>query len=97
ELKSGGVISVGSDGSLRRWREGKAVGEAVPTGQGAVTSLLELKSGEVISGGTDGSLRRWRPYPAWPTLLPLACAKLEHHPTLTGLPWLNSARATCQH
>jgi hypothetical protein len=99
ELRAGEVISGGGDGSLRRWRDGKPVGDGKPiaTGQQAVDSLVELKTGELISGGEDGTVRRWRPTPVWPTLLPLACAKLEHHPTLTDLPWLNSARATCQH
>ncbi len=100
ERSNGEVISGGEDGTLRRWREGKAVGDGKPiyTGQGYVSSLIELKNGEVISGGGDGTLRRWRTTtPGWRTLLPLACAKLNHHPTLTSWPWLNSARATCQH
>ena len=59
ELKNGELISGGEDGSLRRWRDGKAVGAAIATGQGGVTSLIELKNGELISGGEDGSLRRW--------------------------------------
>jgi hypothetical protein len=56
------VSDVGEDGSLRRWRDGKAVGDGKPirTGQGGVDSLIELKNGELISGGRDGSLRRWR-------------------------------------
>jgi hypothetical protein len=56
------VISGGEDGTLRRWRDGKALdgGQAIPTGQGWVRSLIELKNGEVISGGLDGTLRRWR-------------------------------------
>jgi hypothetical protein len=61
ELKNGELISGGSDGSLRRWRDGKPVGDGKPiaTGQGGVASLIELKNGELISGGSDGSLRRW--------------------------------------
>ena len=39
----------------RNWQIG-----SIPTGQGAVNSLIELKNGELISGGADGSLRRWR-------------------------------------
>jgi WD40 repeat protein len=99
ELKNGEVISGGQDGTLRRWREGKAVGDGQPiaTGQRQVSSLIELKNGELISGSLDGTLQRWRSTPGWRTLLPLACAKLDHHPALTSLPWLNSARATCQH
>jgi hypothetical protein len=62
ELKNGELISGGRDGSLRRWRDGKPVGDGKPiaTGQGGVWSLIELKNGELISGGDDGSLRRWR-------------------------------------
>ncbi len=62
ELKNGELISGGSDGSLRRWRDGKPEGDGKPivTGQGSVLSLFELKNGELISGGRDGSLRRWR-------------------------------------
>ncbi|MBM5817771.1 MAG: TIR domain-containing protein [Cyanobacteria bacterium K_Offshore_surface_m2_239] len=62
ELKNGELISGGFDGSLRRWRDGKPVGDGKPiaTGQGAVESLIELKNGELISGGGDGTLRRWR-------------------------------------
>jgi hypothetical protein len=60
ELKNGELISGGEDGSLRRWRDGKAVGDATPTGQGRAWSLIVLKNGDLISGGGDGSLRRWR-------------------------------------
>jgi hypothetical protein len=60
ELPNGELISGGDDGSLRRWRDGKAVGAAIPTGQGRVWSLIALKNGELISAGLDGSLRRWR-------------------------------------
>ncbi|WP_094556168.1 TIR domain-containing protein [Synechococcus sp. 1G10] len=60
DLKNGELISGGDDGSLRRWRNGKALGAAIPTGQGKVRSLIELQIGELISGGDDGSLRRWR-------------------------------------
>ena len=60
ELKNGELISGGLDGSLRRWRDGKPLGAAIPTDQGVVVSLIELKNGELISGGDDGSLRRWR-------------------------------------
>jgi WD40 repeat protein len=62
ELKNGELISGGDDGTLRRWRDGKPVGDGKPiaTGQDKVWSLIELKNGEVISGGFDGTLRRWR-------------------------------------
>jgi hypothetical protein len=70
ELKNGEVISGGRDGTLRRWREGKAVGDGKPiaTGQGVVLSLIELKNGELISGGQDGTLRRWALRPVVATL-----------------------------
>jgi hypothetical protein len=54
------VSDVGEDGRLRRWREGKRVGEPIQTGQGAVLSLIALQNGELISGGLDGTLRRWK-------------------------------------
>ena len=67
ELKNGELISGGDDGSLRRWKGGKPVGDGkpIPTGQGSVIHLIELKNGELISGGqhdigADYSLRRWR-------------------------------------
>jgi hypothetical protein len=62
ELTNGELISGGGDGSLRRWRDGKPVGDGKPiaTGQGGVWSLIELSNGELISGGDGGSLRRWR-------------------------------------
>jgi hypothetical protein len=62
ELKNGELISGGYDGTLRRWRDGKPVGDGKPiaTGQERVRSLIELKNGELISGGEDGTLRRWR-------------------------------------
>ena len=61
ELKNGELISGGEDGSLRRWRDGKPVGDGKPifTGQGWVFSLIELENGELISGGEFDSLRRW--------------------------------------
>jgi WD40 repeat protein len=60
ELRNGELISGGSDGTLRRWRDDLPVGNRIETGQGRVLSLIELKNGELISGGEDGTLRRWR-------------------------------------
>jgi WD40 repeat protein len=60
ELKNGELISGGDDGSLRRWKDGKPLGEKIDTGQGRVLVLVELKNGELISGGDYGSLRRWK-------------------------------------
>jgi WD40 repeat protein len=37
-----------------------ALSAQIPTGQGAVWSLIELNNGEFISGGEDGTLRWWR-------------------------------------
>lgn len=64
----GEVISGGEDGSLRRWRQGRPLGPAHPTGQGSIRALLGLADGELISAGSlltasgeeQGSLRRWR-------------------------------------
>ncbi|MFZ0408005.1 MAG: WD40 repeat domain-containing protein [Cyanobium sp.] len=64
----GEVISGGEDGSLRRWRQGRPLGPARPTGQGSIRALLGLADGELISGGSlsaasgeeQSSLRRWR-------------------------------------
>lgn len=97
ELKNGEVISGDENGTLRRWSEGMAIsdGNAIASGQGWPLTLIQLKNGELISGGTDGTLRRWRTTPTWQTLLPLACARLDQHLTLTRLPWFNTARATC--
>lgn len=56
------VISGGSDGTLRRWVDGKPVGDGLPidTSQQRVLSLITLSNGDVISGGFDGTLKRWR-------------------------------------
>jgi len=78
-LPNGELISSGSDGSLRRWRDGKAVGAPIPTGQGTVWRLIELQNGELISGGDDGSLRRWRDGKA---VIEAACQELREHPAL---------------
>ena len=79
ELKNGELISGGENGSLRRWKDGKPLGEAIATGQGRVLSLVELKNGELISGGENGSL--------WGFLRPRAviqeaCTELGEHPEL---------------
>jgi WD40 repeat protein len=98
ELKNGELISGGSDGTLRRWRDGKAVGDGNPiaTGQGQVMSLIELKNGELISGGSDGTLRRWHPAP----IASSACRQIDlaaSIPTETGLaPVVEAAKATCR-
>ena len=59
ELTKGELISGGGDGSLRRWRDGKPVGDGKPiaTGLGVVTSLIELRNGELIIGGYGSLLR----------------------------------------
>jgi formylglycine-generating enzyme required for sulfatase activity len=67
----------------------------------------------IVSAGADGTVRLWglSPSPAeayapgttgltspdWRRTLPIACAKLEFSQPLNSLPWLNAARATCQH
>jgi hypothetical protein len=72
ELQNGELISGGNDGSLRRWRDGKAVGDVIPTGLGGVYSLIELKNGELISGRYDGSLRF-----SLPAVAKEACRELD--------------------
>jgi len=65
---NGEVISGGEDGSLRRWRQGRALGPPIPSGQGSIRALLGLPNGDLISGGNQitasgeesSSLRRWR-------------------------------------
>jgi len=59
-LRDGDLISGGSDGTLRRWRRGKAVGAAVAAHPGGVKNLLALANGDCVSGGSDGTLRWWR-------------------------------------
>lgn len=61
-LRNGEVVTGGDDGTMRRWRDGRPVGDGAPiqTGQGVIWSLVELNNGELISGGSDGTLRRWR-------------------------------------
>jgi hypothetical protein len=78
-LTNGELISGGSDGSLRRWRDGKALGGPIATGQGAVWSLIELTNCELISGGSDGSLRRWLDIKI---VIKAACEELREHPAL---------------
>jgi len=98
ELKNGELISGGGgDGTLRRWRDGKPVGDGKPivTGQWGVWSLIELKNGELISGGGDGSLRRWSSAP----IARAACRQidLDSIPTDTGLaPVVEAAQKTCR-
>ena len=97
ELKNGELISGGRDGSLRRWRDGKPVGDGKPiaTGQGGVGSLIELKNGELISGGSDGSLRRWASAP----IARAACRQIDLDSILTdtGLaPVVEAAQKTCR-
>ena len=94
ELKNGELISGGLDGSLRRWKDGKPLGEAIATSQDAVWSLVELKNGELISGGFDGSL--------WGFLQPRAviqeaCTELGEHPALLSpqSPEAEAAFALC--
>ena len=78
ELKNGELISGGLGGTLRRWRDGKAVGAAIPIGQGGVRSLIELKTGELISGGVDGTLKIFSPK----AVIAAACEELHEHPAL---------------
>ncbi|MFM8661777.1 MAG: SUMF1/EgtB/PvdO family nonheme iron enzyme [Cyanobium sp.] len=56
--------------------------------------LWDAKSGAAIGLGPIGSKGE---RPSWRRSLPIACNKLEFSQSLTSLPWLNTARATCQH
>ena len=94
ELKNGELISGGCDGSLRRWKDGKPLGEAIATSQGEVLSLVGLKNGALISGGSKGSL--------WGFLQPRAviqeaCTELGEHPALLSpqSPEAEAAFALC--
>jgi WD40 repeat protein len=60
QLNERELVSGGSDGSLRRWRDGQLIGHPIPTEQGEVTSLAMLSNDELVSGGSEGSLRLWR-------------------------------------
>jgi hypothetical protein len=95
KLKNGELISGGADGSLRRWKDGKAVGQPIATGQGGVRSLVELKNGELISGGDDGSLQRWNDGKA---VVKAACEELREHPALLEPQTAaeKAARETCR-
>jgi hypothetical protein len=97
ELKNGEVISGGEDGTLRRWREGKAVGDGKPiaTGQGRVLSLIELKNGELISGGQDGTLRRWALRPVVATLCRSLDLNIGTYPPAMA-PAREAARQSCR-
>jgi hypothetical protein len=81
--------------SLRRWRDGKPLGTAIPTGQGPVWSLIELNNGELISGGFDGSLRSYLMPEA---AIHEACMELQVHPVLLSpkTPQEEAARNTCR-
>jgi hypothetical protein len=94
ELKNGELISGSIDGSIRRWREGKPVGEAIQTGQGAVYSLIEAGNGELITAGEDGTLRRWL---VVRDVIKAACMELRDHPALASpqKPSEEEASATC--
>ena len=54
-------LSLGRDGSLRRWVGSMPLGPAVAGGQHGVVSLAAFSSGGLaVSGALDGSLRWWR-------------------------------------
>jgi hypothetical protein len=89
------VISGGRDGSLRRWRDGQALGAAIPTGLGEVWSLIALRNGEVVAGGRKGRLRGFLMPPA---AIRAACQELSGHPVLMTpqTPVERAARRTCR-
>jgi len=60
ELVNGQLISLQHRSLLRRWgKNGKPLGDPIPTGQEGVSSLIKLRNGELISGPGNGSFRRW--------------------------------------
>jgi hypothetical protein len=73
----GGVISAGSDGTLRRWDlTGRELAQAAAHPAGTEVKLALLPGGEVLSAAADGQVRLWasadlRPlrafagHPAW--------------------------------
>ena len=68
---------------------------SIPTGQGAVWSLIELQNGELISSGSDGSLRHWGESK---TVIAMACRQLREHPALLDPQTTEetAASATCR-
>ena len=61
ELKNGDVMSGGLDGTLRRWRDSRPIGEPIYTGQkNGIIRIVELSTGEIISLGRDYTLKSWR-------------------------------------
>jgi hypothetical protein len=94
-------------------KSGKGIGEPLRGHQGQVWSALFSGDGRrIVSAGDDGTVRVWGlssapaealapakagTTPDWRRTLPIACAKLEFSQPLNSFPWLNTARATCQH
>jgi hypothetical protein len=99
ELRNGELISGGRDGSLRRWRDGKAVGDGKPiaTGLGEVMTLIELRNGGIVSGSTDGSLKIFSPQVV-KGVIRAACEELREHPALLDPQTTaeTAASATCR-
>ena len=57
----GSLLSIGTDGLLRRWdaRSGKALGPALPSGHLEVWSVAVLPNGDWVTGGREGMLQWW--------------------------------------
>jgi WD40 repeat protein len=60
ELCQGDLISGASDGQLHHWRQGRRLGQPLPTPHRRVYALGLLPSGDLVSGGDDGTLQVWR-------------------------------------
>jgi hypothetical protein len=56
ELQNGELISGGSDGTLRRWRDGQAVGAAITNGQSSVVSDETLGSKHKFITNASGKI-----------------------------------------
>jgi WD40 repeat protein len=97
KLNNGELISGGSDGTLRRWKDVVPVGDgrAIDTGHRTVTSLIQLDNGELMSGGLDGTLRRF----SLKTVARTACQRIDLESLETTgyqAPVSSTARKTCQ-
>ena len=63
QLRNGDLMTAGSDGALKHWRDGQAMKDAKPTSvtQDVRFTMLETRSGELlIVGRRDGSVSRWK-------------------------------------